>query len=173
MVEQILEFAGANSGKKKYDLREQSVAAIIERALGECQPIIEEKGFTVETEIAENLPGVRADAALLSRAVQNLIGNSLKYSNGSRWLKVTARNGDGRVKIIVEDKGIGIAPADLKHIFEPFYRARAVVDEQIHGNGLGLSLVRETVEAHGGKITAESEVGKGSKFTIILPQKKN
>lgn len=169
MVEQILEFAGANSGKKKYDFREQSVKTIVENAIRDCRGLIDENGFEVEMEIAENLPNVKADANALKQAIQNLIGNSLKYSNGEKWLKISAQNGGGKVKITVEDRGIGIAPKDLKHIFEPFYRAKAVVDEQIHGNGLGLSLVRETVEAHGGKITAESEIGKGSKFIVHLP----
>ncbi len=174
MVEQILEFAGANAGKTKYDFRSRTVKTIVEDALRECQPLIEGKDFEVECEIAENLPLVQADAAAMSRAIQNLISNSLKYSKPAlKWLKISATNGGGKVKIAVEDNGIGIAPADLKHIFEPFYRAKAVVDEQIHGNGLGLSLVKETVEAHGGKISAESEIGKGSKFTIQLPQKKN
>ena len=169
MVEQILEFAGANAGKTKYDFRQQSVRSIVEDALRECQPLVDEKDFEIECEIAENLPDVRADRNALSRAIQNLIGNSLKYSKDSKWLKVTASNGGGTIKIAVEDKGIGIAAADLKHIFEPFYRAKAVVDEQIHGNGLGLSLVKETVEAHGGKISAESEIGKGSRFIVHLP----
>ena len=174
MVEQILEFAGANSGKKKYDFREQSVKTIVENALGECQALIDEKGFTVETELAENLPPVKADANALSQAIQNLIFNSLKYSKPSeKFIKISARNGGGRVKITVEDKGIGIAPKDLKHIFEPFFRAKAVVDEQIHGNGLGLSLVKETVEAHGGKISTKSELGKGSLFSIQLPAVSN
>lgn len=169
MVEQILEFAGANAGKTKYDFRTQSVKAIVEDALRESHSLIGEKDFDVECEIAENLPDIKADAGALSRALQNLIGNSLKYSNGSKWLKIKASNGGGKVKITVEDKGIGIAPADLKHVFEPFYRAKQVVDEQIHGNGLGLSLVKETVEAHGGKISAESQIGKGSRFILHLP----
>jgi len=169
MVEQILEFAGANKGIKKYDLREQNISQIIAETLNECQPLLDEKGFTVETEIAENLPKINADKAALSGAIQNLIANSIKYSNGSKWLKISARNGDNQLKIIVEDKGIGIEKQDLKHIFEPFYRAKSVVDEQIHGNGLGLSLVKQTVEAHGGKISVESEIGKGSKFIFHLP----
>jgi len=168
MVEQILDFAGANSGKKKYDLRETDVREIIENALAECAPLFEEKDFEVEVEIDENLPKINADKNSLTQAIQNLIANSIKYSNGEKFVKISAKNGGGKVKISVEDKGIGIGKADLKHIFEPFYRAKAVVDEQIHGNGLGLSLVKETVEAHGGKISAESEIGKGSKFTIIL-----
>jgi len=169
MVEQILEFAGARSGKRKYDLRgETDVEKIIENALAECEPLINEKGFTVEKEIADNLPLITADEKALSQAIQNLIVNAVKYSNGKSWLKISATNGNGRIKITVEDKGIGIAPKDLKHIFEPFYRSKNVVDEQIHGNGLGLSLVRQTVEAHGGKIEVKSEIGKGSRFTIEL-----
>ena len=74
---------------------------------------------------------------------------------------------------IVEDKGIGIAPKDLAHVFEPFFRAKAVVDEQIHGNGLGLSIVKQIAEAHKGAVKVESELGKGSKFTIELPLQKN
>lgn len=169
MVEQILEFAGANAGRKKYDLRENSIDEIVENALSECRNLIDEKGFTVEKDLAENLPTVKADAYALNQAIQNLIGNSVKYSNGSKYIKIETKNGDRRIKISVEDRGIGIAPQDLKYIFEPFYRAKSVVDEQIHGNGLGLSLVEEIVKAHGGKVKAESEIGKGSKFTIELP----
>ena len=168
MVEQILEFAGARSGKRKYDFRRVDVGAVVENALAECQPLLQEKGFMVETDVAENLPRILADENALGQAIQNLIANSVKYSNGNAWLKLTATNGDDKIKITVEDKGIGIAPKDLKHIFKPFYRSKAVIDEQIHGNGLGLSLVRQTVEAHGGKIAVESQIGKGSRFTIDL-----
>jgi signal transduction histidine kinase len=173
MVEQILEFAGARSGKRKYDLRETEIEKIIENALAECEPLIKEKGFTIEKEIAENLSPITADEKALSQTIQNLIVNAIKYGNGNAWLKISATNGDGKIKIVVEDKGIGIAPNDLKHIFEPFYRSKTVVDEQIHGNGLGLSLVRQTVAAHGGRIAVKSEIGKGSRFTIEIPQKKN
>ncbi|HMS39023.1 MAG TPA: HAMP domain-containing sensor histidine kinase [Pyrinomonadaceae bacterium] len=166
MVEQILDFAGANSGKKKYDFRSLDVKEIIENALLECESLL--KDFTVETEIEENLPPIIADQNALGQAFQNLIINSIKYSNETKFIKISAKNGNGKMQISVEDKGIGIEKSDLKHIFEPFFRAKLVVDEQIHGNGLGLSLVKETVEAHNGKISAESEIGKGSKFTIIL-----
>lgn len=173
MVEQILEFAGANSGRKKYDLRQIEVEEIIENALSECQPLLRKEGFTLEKKIAENLPKIAADKNALSHAIQNLIVNAVKYGNGEKWLKISAENGGGQVRIAVEDKGIGIAPKDLKYIFEPFFRSKQVIDEQIHGNGLGLSLVKQTVEKHGGKIEVESEIGKGSRFTIELPQKKN
>ena len=79
------------------------------------------------------------------------------------------REWGGSIKIVVEDRGIGIAPSDRKKIFQPFYRAKDVVDAQIHGNGLGLSLVKEIAEAHGGKVSVESESRKGARFVIILP----
>jgi signal transduction histidine kinase len=170
MVEQILEFAGARSGKRKYDFRETNVEKVIDDAIAECQTLIDEKGFAVETEIAENLPFVSADEKALTQAVQNLIANALKYSNGERWLKISACNGGKRVKITVEDKGIGIEKKEIAKVFEPFFRSKSVVDAQIHGNGLGLSLVKQIVEAHKGEVKVESEIGKGSKFTIELPQ---
>ncbi|HEX8247995.1 MAG TPA: HAMP domain-containing sensor histidine kinase [Pyrinomonadaceae bacterium] len=169
MVEQILDFAGANSGKKRYDRRAADVREIIDNALAQCRSLIAEKGIAVEREIAENLPPLVADKNALSRAIQNLIGNAVKYSNGGKWMKISAKNGGGKIKIIVEDKGIGISAKDLAHILEPFYRAKAVVDEQIHGNGLGLSLVKQIVDAHKGNVKIESELGRGSKFTIELP----
>jgi len=170
MVEQILEFAGARSGRKKYDFRETEVKSLIESALSDCAGLIAEKDFEIETEIQENLPTIQADANALSHALQNLIVNGIKYSNGHNWLKITAKNGDRTIKIAVEDKGIGISKKDLKQVFSPFFRSKDVVDAQIHGNGLGLSLVKQTVDAHHGKIEVKSQIGRGSKFTIELPQ---
>lgn len=169
MVEQILEFAGARSGRKKYFTR-TDISEVARTAVAECRPLLEENGFEVETAIADDLPSVKADAEALSSAIQNLIQNSVKYSNASRWISVTAANGGGKIKLTVADRGIGVAAGDLKHIFEPFYRARNVVDAQIHGNGLGLALVKEIAEAHGGRVNAKSEIGKGSEFTIEIPQ---
>lgn len=171
MVEQILEFAGARAGRKKYNLAETNPAEIIENALKECEPLLAEKDFTVEKNIAADLPEIHADKNNLSRAVQNLIANSIKYDGGKKFIKISAFQNNGEVHFAVEDSGIGIAKNDLSKIFTPFYRAKTVVDAQIHGSGLGLSLVRQTIEAHGGKIRAESEIGRGSKFVISLPVK--
>jgi len=172
MVEQILEFAGANSGRQKLKLESTKVADLVNSAIDECKPIAADRGFTIETDVAENLPEMLVDRTAISQAIQNLVTNSIKYSNGEKWLRVSASNGGGKVKIAVEDRGIGISKGDLKQIFEPFFRAKDVVDAQIHGNGLGLSLVKKTVDAHGGEVTATSEIGRGSKFTISLPLQK-
>jgi len=170
MVEQILEFAGANSGKQKFRFSSTDLREVVNHALNECRPLIDSGGFTIETDLQSDLPSLSADKVALSSAIQNLIANSMKYANGSKRIKITAKNGGGRVKIAVEDRGIGIGASDLRQIFEPFYRSKEVVDAQISGNGLGLNLVKKIVEAHDGKISVESTPGVGSTFTIDLPQ---
>lgn len=169
MVEQILDFAGANSGRKKYNLAATDISQTVEDAITECGPLLDEKGIAVEKDISGELPEIFADRGALCQAVQNLIANSIKFSNGAPSIKVFARNGTGSVKIGVEDRGIGISKSDQRQIFEPFFRSKSVVDAQIHGNGLGLSLVKQIAEAHGGKVSVESEIGKGSLFVIEIP----
>jgi two-component system phosphate regulon sensor histidine kinase PhoR len=169
MVEQILEFAGARSRKQNYKFEIYPVSEIVNDALDECRPLLESQHIELEKDIDSELPEITADPEALKRAIQNLVANSIKYRNGNGWIRISAFNGAGTVKISVEDRGIGISKSDLKQVFEPFYRSKEVVDAQIHGNGLGLALVKQIAEAHGGRVTAESEPGNGSKFTIELP----
>lgn len=173
MVEQILEFAGARSNRQKYDFQTVAVAPLVEQLLEDSRSLLEENEFVVEKCLAPDLPAVRADAKALRQALENLVGNAIKYSNGSRQIKISAFAEAEHVAVSIEDKGLGIERRELKSIFEPFYRGRAAVAEQIRGNGLGLSLVKQIINAHDGKISVESEPGAGSKFTIKLPAKLN
>lgn len=168
MVEQVLSFAGIQSGLKKYTLVPTAVSPMIDRALSVFEGQLHDQGFTLERHIAEDVPQVMADAPSLTRAFQNLISNAIKYSGPGRWIVIAAVNEGGFVKVSVRDSGPGIATEDLPHIYEPFYRGRAAVDAQIQGSGLGLNLVRQTVEAHGGEITVTSNPGCGTTFCISL-----
>ncbi len=124
-------------------------------------------------DIAEGLPPVLVDLSALRSCVANLIANAVKYGDSGRWVRVAAVAASGRkgpeVQISVADKGMGIASADLPHIFEPFYRGADAQARQIHGNGLGLSIVKGIVEAHGGSVSVQSVHGQGSTFVVHLP----
>ncbi|MFN7928390.1 MAG: HAMP domain-containing sensor histidine kinase [Blastocatellia bacterium] len=173
MVEQILEFAGVQSGKQKYELHPTSVNQVINDVLSSSQPLLAEGGFQLDTSIAPELPAVMADSSALGRALQNLLNNAMKYGGEQRWIGLTAelaRTGTKEeVQIKVADHGIGISAEDQRHIFEPFYRGSEVKAAQIHGNGLGLSLVKNIVNAHNGRIRVESSEGQGSIFILTFP----
>jgi signal transduction histidine kinase len=173
MVEQVLEFAGARSGRQGIQLRPVEIRSVIEDALTSYQPVIEEKGYIVEQKIESDLPLVAADGAALRRSLQNLLSNAMKYESEHRWIGIRAQSATnatgGEVQVIVEDHGIGIDSDEASHIFEPFYRGRDVVESQIHGNGLGLSLVKQVIEAHHGTVSVVSVKGEGSTFTLHLP----
>lgn len=173
MVEQVLEFAGAQSGRQNYELRPTDLNRIVEDAITACRLQLAEGGFEIERKIAADLPMVKADAAALSRAIQNLLGNAMKYGGDSRWIELSAKsvktsNGE-EVQIRVADRGLGVAPSEQERIFEPFYRGKEAQAAQIHGNGLGLSLVKHIIAAHGGRVSVESKVGQGSVFILHLP----
>jgi len=173
MVEQVLEFAGASRGKTLYQPQPVDLKEVIDTALAGNPSLESGAGWRVEREIEPDLPPVLADPAALTSAVRNIIDNAVKYGGDNHWIgiKANTRANDHspRVEITVADQGIGIPEADLPHIFDPFYRGREVVAAQVHGNGLGLSLVKNILDAHGGTISVTSVPGKGSAFTLSLP----
>jgi signal transduction histidine kinase len=172
-VERVLQFAGIQAGRASGHRVIVSPAEILQDALAVSGPAIADAGATLERDIPAGLPPVLAEPAALRSALQNLVGNAIKYGGPSPWVRVSAREARTRrgreVQILVEDRGLGIPPADLPHVFEPFYRGTDAQSQQIHGNGLGLSIVRSIVEAHHGRVTVTSAPGKGSAFTMHLP----
>ena len=174
LVEQVLLFAASQQPQERYGHGRTSISEVIDAALEGTSSTVEAAGFTVERHIESGLPAVNADFTALVRSLQNLITNAVKYGGENRWLRISAaaRKNSGRieeVELTVEDKGIGIGKDEIKHIFEPFYRSPVVSESGIHGTGLGLPLARTIVEAMGGRLTAKSEPGKGSAFSIYLP----
>jgi signal transduction histidine kinase len=173
MVERVLQYAAIESGMGMGSRTALAPQDIIQGALDSSMPILAPENIKVQRDIAVDLPAVVGDASALRSAVQNLIANAVKYGGSDKWVGIRAEHVPGRrhgdVRITISDHGDGIPPAELPHIFEPFYRGADAVSQQIHGNGLGLSLVRRIVEAHGGKVSATSRAGGGSAFTIMLP----
>jgi signal transduction histidine kinase/type II secretory pathway pseudopilin PulG len=174
MVEQILLFAAIREGQQRYSLRPLEVPEIIEAALSGTAGLIRTAGFHVEQQIEPNLPRIVGDFPALSQCVQNLITNALKYGSEQKWIGIQARLAEhgvtGReIQISIADRGIGIAPEEIRHIFEPFYRSPSVTAAQIHGTGLGLPLAKSIVEAMKGQVTVKSAPKRGSTFTLHLP----
>jgi len=173
LVEQVLLFAATQQSTRRYEVRPVDLGEVIDAVLESTSGIVSAAGFSVERQIEPGLPPVSADFGALAQCLQNLITNAVKYGGSNRWMRVqaSARKEKGiarEITVTVEDRGIGISKKDIKHIFEPFYRSPAVTESQIHGTGLGLPLTRTLVEAMGGQLSAESELGKGSSFTIHL-----
>ena len=174
LVEQVLLFASSQKSGRRYGLGPVNVSEIVDAALEGTSGTVAAAGFTVERLVEPGLPMVNADFTALVRSLQNLIINAVKYGGESHWLRVSARPVKSKdrtdaIELVVEDRGIGISKDEIKHIFEPFYRSPAVNASGIHGTGLGLPLSRTIVEAMDGRLTAQSELGKGSAFTIHLP----
>jgi signal transduction histidine kinase len=173
MIEQVMSYAGIQSGGKRYELVPTQVPEIIERAIAEYGTTLRDAGWQVEKKFAENMPPVLAEAPAVEISVKNLLANAIKYAGAEKWLRITAAalsaGNPVEVQISVEDHGPGIDPADLPHIFEPFYRGQRVLASTVPGAGLGLSIVRRHIEAHGGRVSVESTKGKGSRFTLHLP----
>jgi signal transduction histidine kinase len=174
MVEQILLFAAIREGQQRYSLRPLEVPEILDTALSGTAGLIRTAGFHVEQQIEPSLPRIVGDLPALSQCVQNLLTNALKYGSEQKWIGIQARLTEHgltgkEVQISVSDRGIGIAPEELRHIFEPFYRSPSVTASQIHGTGLGLPLAKSIVEAMNGQVTVKSAPGRGSTFTLHLP----
>jgi two-component system phosphate regulon sensor histidine kinase PhoR len=109
---------------------------------------------------------INADEEAVERAVTNLLTNAIKYSSGESKTTVTIKKVNSSAGVEVRDNGSGISNEDLKNIFEPFKRVKAVESKKIEGTGLGLAIVKHIMDAHSGRIEVESELGKGSKFTL-------
>jgi signal transduction histidine kinase len=173
MVERVLQYAGIESGLGLGSRVALAPAELIENAIESAIPLVGPGDVEVHRDIAPNLPPVIGDAAALRSAVQNLIANAVKYGGRDRWVGVRAQvvreRRRSEVRITVTDHGPGIPASELPHIFEPFYRGADATERQIHGNGLGLSLVRRIVTAHDGRVTVATRPGAGSAFTIALP----
>jgi signal transduction histidine kinase len=174
LVQQVLRFSSASAGRAIQNPEPLSVPDVLEETLESAQAVIQQAGCVVEKNIDADLPLVMGDPMALKQAVQNLLHNAAKYGAGeSHWVGVSAsRTGsesDPAVEIRVADRGPGIPADEQAHVFEPFFRGRSALRDQIHGTGLGLNLAKKIVEAHRGSIQVKSVVMKGSEFIVRLP----
>lgn len=168
LISRLLDWARMESGKRTFDLRRQPLGPIVDDALRAVEPQRLQTGAEVRREVPGDLPPVLADRDALGDAFVDLLQNAFKYTGAEKRIAITARKAGNAVEVVVSDNGPGIPGADQKRIFDKFYRGKDPLERSIEGSGLGLSMVKHVVEAHGGKVSVRSEVGKGAAFSVFL-----
>ena len=169
MIDEYLDITRLEAGARPLRKTALRVEPLIERVLLLLDPVAMSRGVPIKCEFEQNLPVVMVDSDLLAQAVTNVIANAIKYSPPGREILVSVWTEGNDLLIEVTDKGYGIAPENMKRIFEKFYRVPRGEHTDEPGTGLGLTFVREIMDAHGGYVTVESELGVGSTFTLRLP----
>lgn len=172
LINNILDFSRIEAGRKEYEFRETNLPALVRETLDSYRYQIEQNGFKYEEHICEDVPPVSVDREAIARSLLNLVNNAIKYSSTDKYLGVSLYCQNGSVKLDVVDHGIGIPRNEQARIFDKFYRVCDPMQHETKGSGLGLALVQHIVNAHGGEISVESTPGKGSKFTVTLPLKR-
>jgi signal transduction histidine kinase len=175
LVEQIMRFAGAEAGRVIQEPEPLSIESVIQDTMESSRAVMEGAHCVIEQTIEAGLPLILGDPTALKHALQNLLTNAAKYgTKGSNWIGIFASRatdkGRAMVEIRVADRGPGIPVEEQKHIFDPFFRGQRAVQDQVHGTGLGLNLVKKIVEAHGGTIRVKSEPMKGAEFIVRIPE---
>jgi signal transduction histidine kinase len=169
MISEYLNITRLESGTTVLRRSAVRIEALVERTLLMLDPLAAERGIRLTRRIDSSVPPVLADADLLSRAIANLVSNAFKYSPPKTEVVISASKAANGVSIEVADQGYGIPESSVNRIFEKFYRVPRVQDVDVPGTGLGLALVREIAELHGGSVAVRSAVGAGSVFRLWVP----
>lgn len=169
LIDNILDFSKMEEGQKIFRFEKADIIPVIKDIVESFQKHTADEGFHISLSIPEPLPDVVFDREAIEQVMHNLLDNACKYSGESRNIEVHLLPKGSKILISVRDNGVGIRKEDQDKIFSRFYRAGEELTQTVKGSGIGLTIVKQIVEAHQGEITVESSPGKGSKFTIRIP----
>jgi two-component system, OmpR family, phosphate regulon sensor histidine kinase PhoR len=169
LTEDLLKLSRIEAGKLDLEFQPVSVYQMVQSCVETVRFKAARKELVLDVRIPEGLPAVKGDSNGLHEVLQNLLDNAVQYTPPGGRLEVSASNGGEHVTVTVSDTGIGIPQAEQERIFERFYRVDAARSREAGGTGLGLSIARHIMEAHGGRLWVESEVGAGSRFHFSMP----
>jgi len=169
LVENTLDFSRIESGSKNFRMKLNSSQEVIEKTVERFRKLMQGQEVRISCELGKNLPVMQMDVEAIGQAILNLLDNAAKYSPQNKVITLKALAEGDHLKIAVSDRGIGIEKKDLSKIFEKFYRSESNAGKNITGSGIGLTIVKEIVEAHNGHIEVVSELNNGSTFTIYIP----
>jgi len=171
LINDLLDLSKIEAGKMLLQWERASVEKIINESADNFNTWAHSKSVTIEKNIQKGLPEILTDPNRIIQVLNNLIGNALKFTpaNGTITVSAELRGDMGVIEISVSDTGIGISPEDLPKIFDKFYQVGERVSTDVSGTGIGLTIAKEIVELHRGRIWVDSEKGQGTKFTFTLP----
>lgn len=169
LVESLLDFGRMEAGARPYRLERLDAGRMVKATVEEFKQETNPANLEIECAVPDEGPAVKADREALAQALWNLLDNAVKYSGDSAAVHVEVEAGNP-VAIRVRDRGFGIPPSERKRIFRKFVRGSSAKAYGVKGTGIGLAMVKHIVDAHGGKVIVESEPGRGSTFTILLPE---
>ena len=169
LIDNILDFSRIDDDRKKYDFTDLDMGELLGKYLESTRELLHAPGFDIMYSCSDQIPLIRADRDAMLQVFHNLIDNAIKFSGVSRQVDVSLSSEDNELIFSVKDYGIGISARDQERIFDRFYRSDETQRQGIRGSGIGLTIVSKIVEAHNGTIDVESEVGKGSRFTVKIP----
>jgi two-component system NtrC family sensor kinase len=171
LLDDILILSYRKSAKAVYHMEPVQLADVMQKAVDDVQDQAHKKNIVINVQVPSDFPQVIADRKALSEVFSNLLNNAVKYTKEHGAANVSAKEKKDFIELDVSDTGIGIASGHLSEIFDEFYRAPNAKSYKVEGTGLGLAIVKEIVEAHGGELKVQSELGKGSTFTVLFPKK--
>jgi signal transduction histidine kinase len=169
LVNELQELSLAEAGELKLVYQAEDIAKLIKQAVTPWQPKVSAKEISLSLDLPDNLPLVNIDWPRVNQVLHNLLENAVTYTRKGGTINVAAITQGDWVEVSVSDTGEGIPAEDLPHIFERLYRVDKSRARATGGSGLGLTIAKRLVEAHGGKITVQSKLGKGSRFSFTLP----
>lgn len=169
LIDDLFDLAQLDAGGLELDRQPSSLSDLVSDTLETFSALADQQGVVLSGEVDADVDPVWIDAPLVGRALSNLISNALRHTQAGGAVDVRAERLDHGVRVEVADTGEGIAPADLPHIFDQFYRGEKSRSRATGGSGLGLAIARAVVEAHGGEIGAESGAGEGARLWFTLP----
>ena len=169
LVNDLLDASKLESGTMRLDTASIELRGLVAELSEQLAPLAREKEITLEDAMPEDLPRLRADRAKLRRILVNLVSNAIKFTSRGGRVIMRAAQEDGYIRVSVSDTGVGIAPEDVKRLFDKYEQARSRATRGEKGTGLGLYITKQLVELHGSQIKVDSKVGKGSTFSFTLP----
>lgn len=169
LIENVLTFSRLERNKQTFDFAPLAPETVVASALASMHERRRQPGCHLETQSGPDLPSIQGDLDALVTALLNLLDNAWKYTDDEKRILLRTAANNGHVEFAVTDNGCGLAPRETRRIFERFYRVDQRLSRTTEGCGLGLSIVREIIAAHGGQVEVSSEIGRGSTFTIKIP----